>query len=173
MGGPRFQWLVLRGQGHQWLREGKGSSGASHLPALPTARDCVAGTGCWRQEVSLPGLSLWSMQSREVLQRTAWRFWGRTPLQVTLFSLYPWPPCIPAPASHCLTHPDGTTNGAALVMSTLILARCVSEWIKARHSLRFHTGPHTCWAITVTSPSFHRVTIILPWTIACINQYNG
>lgn len=58
----------------------------------------------------------------------------------------------PLPA-HCLSHPDGTTNGATLVMSIVILDRCVTEWLQAGHSLWFHTGPHTCWAITVTSLS--------------------
>lgn len=96
--GPMLQSLVLMGQGHQWPRQVGWQGVVWDTPPVcpPHCQGLVAGSGCWRQEVSLPGLPLWSMQGREVLLRAASRFSGRTLLQATRFSLW-----MSLHSSHC------------------------------------------------------------------------
>lgn len=124
--GPRLQSLVLMGQGHQWPRQvgWEGMVWGTPPACPPHCQGLVAGRGCWRQEVSLRGLPQWFMQGREVLQRTALEQGPCFKLLASV-SILNLPAFQPLPA-HWLTHPDSTTNGAALVMSIPILARCVS-----------------------------------------------
>lgn len=73
-----------------------------------------------------------------------------------------------------LACPEGATNGAALAMDMLILARCFSEWLKARDiACSFILGHTLAGLLLSPHPHPHTVTIILHRAITHISQYNA
>lgn len=86
--GPRFQSLVLMGQGHQWLRQVAWQGVVWGLPL--TCPPHCQGLCCWQRMLVAGGESPWPAPVVHAGQRgPAWRFSGRTLLQVIHFSLYP------------------------------------------------------------------------------------
>lgn len=147
------------------------------LPALPTAWDCLLAEDAAMLEAG--GESSWPAPvvhaeqggppkcCLEVLREDHASSYSFQSLSL------PLPVCQLLPA-HWLARPEGVANGAALAMDTLILARCFSEWLKARDTACNFILGHTLAGLLLSPhPHPHRVTVILPRAITHISQYNG